>query len=172
MNDSTLDSPVIQIPLTQGYTAIVDPEDADLLAYNWYTYIDKTTCYALKHSAGAPKTLRMHRLIMERILGRTLLKNEMVDHRNLDGLDNTRNNLRLATNAQNACNRTKQRNNTSGYKGVMKIKGRDRWIAVIRFNQKRITLGSFSAPELAAKAYNEAAVKYFGEFAWLNPISE
>lgn len=95
-----------------------------------------------------------------------------VDHINLDPADNRKCNLRICERgAQNAINRPKQKNNTSGYKGVFFRKDTNRFRAAIRVNQKLIHLGHFSTAEEAALCYNEAAVKYFGEFAYLNVIN-
>lgn len=170
MDNSTSNTPTVQIPLTQGYNAIVDVEDSDLISRHWYAYVDKTTCYAISHCGGRKaKRLRMHRIVMGRVLGRALLESELVDHKDNNGLNNCRSNLRLATNAQNGCNRGLQRNNTSGYKGVQKCK--DKWKASIKVNKQVIYLGRFSDKHDAARAYNDAALKYHGEFACLNIIS-
>jgi hypothetical protein len=171
MNDSTSDSPVIQIPLTRGYTAIVSPEDADLISKNWQASPSRNTFYATTWSGNrAKKNLTMHGIIMHRVLGRPLAKGEMIDHKDQNGLNNLRSNLRIATDTQNKFNRGAQKNNTSGYKGVHKVN--DRWSASIGFQGKTISLGTFDSPLLAAVAYNQAAKEYFGEFAWLNPIDE
>jgi hypothetical protein len=74
-------------------------------------------------------------------------------------------NLRLATSSQNAANKKKHSNNTSGFKGVHLRKGTSRWAAAIRVGQKRIHLGFFSTPEQAHAAYAAAAKEHFGEFA-------
>lgn len=89
-----------------------------------------------------------------------------VDHRDLNRLNNRKENLRLATNRQNHANRPAQRNNTTGFKGVTKTK--TAYLARICVNQKSIHLGSFRDPIEAACAYNVAATRHFGEFARLN----
>jgi hypothetical protein len=89
------------------------------------------------------------------------------DHVNGDTLDNRRSNLRVCTQSENA----KNIHTVYGmidYKGVYKD-GRT-YRAMIRVNGKRISLGNFQSPELAATAYNLAAVKHFGRFAQLNRI--
>lgn len=93
-----------------------------------------------------------------------------VDHKDGDGLNNQRYNLRPATNSRNLANRGPQRNNTPGYKGVSYDKNRDKWFAQIKVMRKHINLGRFKTKEDAARAYNEAALKHFGEFAYLNPL--
>ena len=88
-----------------------------------------------------------------------------IDHKDLNKLNNRIGNLRPATKAENGRNRSKQRNNTSGHKGVTWDKSRSKWTAAIVVNQKRIYLGRFEDLNIAAKAYAEAAVRYHGEFA-------
>lgn len=106
---------------------------------------------------------RLHRLIMQ-------VRDEkiVVDHRNGNTLDNRRENLRGCIQRNNARNRDKSKTKlTSKYKGVHWCKG---WMAQIRVNYKKLHLGTFKIEEDAAKAYNEAALKHFGEFARLNII--
>jgi len=67
-------------------------------------------------------------------------------------------------------NRGKQANNTCGYKGVQFINRSNKYGAQIKVGTQRVWLGSFETPELAAKAYNDAALKYFGEFAFQNNL--
>ncbi len=93
-----------------------------------------------------------------------------IDHRDRNYLNNQKNNLRIATRQQNLANQPYYINNTSGYKGVTWHKKSKKWYAQIKVNRQHIHLGTFHDIKLAAKAYNDAAVKYFGEFAWLNKI--
>lgn len=93
-----------------------------------------------------------------------------VDHKNQKPLDNRKDNLRFATPLQNTRNSKKAKNNTSGYRGVFYIKNKDLWRASIRVNGKLLYLGSSKIKNKAARLYNEAAKKYFGEFAVLNEI--
>lgn len=107
----------------------------------------------------------MHRQIL-RVEDSTVF----VDHKNANGLDNQRNNIRTCTSSQNMSNRCAPKHNTSGYKGVVKYANRSKFKAKIRVNGKDVYLGYFHSPKDAARAYNEAAVKYYGEFALLNII--
>lgn len=111
--------------------------------------------------------LYMHRLIMERILGRPLVKGEEVDHVNLNKRDNRRENLRLATHKDNMHNVGRLPTSTTGFKGVTRSKlcPSRPYRAYIVVNGKQKHLGHYSTPEEAHKAYCEAATKYYGEFA-------
>ena len=90
-----------------------------------------------------------------------------LDHINRDGLDNRLYNLRLATRAQNGINRGKQRNNTSGYKGVIRNR-QGNWFAQIKKDRRAVYLGIFPDRVSAAKAYDAKAREMFGVFATLN----
>jgi hypothetical protein len=174
VTDSTFDSPVIQIPLTRGHAAIVNTIDSDLSNFNWFTTSD-SVLYAARFRYINPvkkQCLKMHRVIMERILDRALIEGEFVDHINHDGLDNRRCNLRLATQAENQRNRGKNSNNASGYKGVHWHKLTGKWQAQITVNRKRMQLGVYENIDDAARAYNEAALKFHLGFAVLNNIAD
>ncbi len=88
------------------------------------------------------------------------------DHRDLCRLNNRRNNLRPANNSQNMANSPLSKRNTSGFKGVRRARGK--WRADIRQEGVKKFLGNFSDPVSAARAYDIAAVRVFGEFARLN----
>lgn len=157
------------VTLTKGYVAIIDPEDVDLVRVKWYAAVDRCgNAYALridtfKSRPGHPVTRRLHRDILSRIIGRELTTDEMVDHKNLNSVDNRRANLRLATSTQNQGNRRVSKNNKSGFKGVSKAK--NKWVATITVNGRRIILGRFKTPEEAHEAYCAGAKEHFGEFA-------
>jgi hypothetical protein len=88
-----------------------------------------------------------------------------LDHRNNQRADNPIDNLREASNGDNAANARLRKDNTSGFKGVSRDPRSPRWIALIRKNRKQIYLGSFDTREEAYAVYCAAAVKHFGEFA-------
>lgn len=121
-------------------------------------------------SGGYPSTwegnerLLFHRMVMN-------AKNtEIIDHINGDKTDNRRGNLRFATPMSNQHNKCLSPLSQTGYKGITKIQRKNRVLyrASIRVNYKRIYLGEFIDPEEAARAYDEAARFYFGEFACVN----
>jgi len=155
------DDDVRYIPLTQGKFAIVDAEDYDWLSqYKWCAAKDRKTYYAQRCKNG--KIVRMHREIMR------APKGEICDHRNHNGLNNRKSNLRLCTNAQNQYNKRPKNGCSSRYKGVVLRKDCKRWRAKIGFEGKRIHLGYFDDEMAAAMAYDDKAIELFGEFAWLN----
>lgn len=148
-----------EIPLTQGKVALVDDEDYErLVAMGKWQFVNG---YASK-GIWPNKSIKMHRLIMDTPIGFE------TDHINGNKLDNRRKNLRVCTTAENQLNRGVPKNNTSGFKGVHKF--RNKWRSSIKINSRRVHLGLFTCPIEAASAYNEAAIKYHGEFAKLNPI--
>lgn len=152
--------------------AIVDSIDGDLAAFTWSGRSPESTRHSYANRIENGKTIWLHCVIMSRMLGRDLLKGEMVDHINGDTLRNTRDNLRLATRSQNAQNRKINKNSKSGFKGVHFHKQTSTWRAAITLDGKCKYLGSFKTPELAARAYNEAAIQVFGEFARINSFGD
>jgi AP2 domain len=149
-----------------GRVALVDDEDYELVAgYSWSAaqfspWIIYAQAYVRGSSAVAPIHVRMHKLITG--WPRT-------DHINGDGLDNQRHNLRPATHAQNLANRPKIRRPTSSrYKGVSWDRTVRKWGAHVTVNGRMHNLGRFLIEEDAARAYDAAAIKAFGEFAFLN----
>jgi len=156
-----------RIPLTQGHFAIVDPQDYPHLSrYKWRLCRTKgkNVLYAersVRLPNGKYSRILMHRQLME------VPEGYVIDHVNNSGLDNRRANIRSATVAQNAWN-SKKRNPRSGYKGVWFAKDKGLWRAAIVCHGKRKHLGYFKDKIAAAKAYDTAAIKYYGEFARLN----
>ena len=150
-----------EIKLTNGYIALVDDLDFDLLnQWNWYGHKIGKNIYAERMTGNPQKPVKMHTQIMNPENGM------MVDHKDLNGLNNQRHNLRICTHAQNSVNDGLQNNNTTGFKGVSFVRGK--FHAGIKINYKRIHLGVFQTAEEAAYAYDTAAKKYFGEYARTN----
>jgi hypothetical protein len=110
----------------------------------------------------------MHRVVASRM--GLHVEGINIDHKDNNGTHNWRSNLRLATTSQNGANRLPNRNSVSGYKGVTRHLHQGRWQAQIQVNGSKLYLGLFDSRVDAAKAYNDAALKYFGEFARLNTL--
>jgi len=155
---------MMRIPLTQGKFALVDDSD-----YEWLNQWKWCACrqhgsnrwYAMR---GARPQILMHQLILNPPKGMES------DHINHDGLDNQRSNLRVCTHSQNQHNRSLQQGGASQFKGVYWYKQYKKWQVQLGINGNRIFLGYFKKEIDAAKAYNKAAIKYFGEFARLNDV--
>ena len=149
------------VTLTKGYEAIVDAADIHLVeGFNWFADVKGRTVYACRnHKSPRRGLVYMHRAIAQTPEGMD------TDHRDLNGLNNRRSNLRTATKSQNQHNVTAQVNNTSGYKGVSFRRDRGVWRANISHNRKTLFLGHFSKPELAHAAFCEAAAKLHQDFA-------
>jgi hypothetical protein len=158
----------VDIPLSQGQVATIDDVDADLASLNWSARNGKRekTVYAqrrARRSDGRWTIECIHQVIARRmgIVGPP-------DHKDRNGLNNRRDNLRPATKGQNGANRPLPSNNVSGYKGVSFHKATGRWRAYITVEGKKRHLGLFADPIDAAKAYDAAALAAFKEFAFLN----
>jgi len=173
-----------EIELTQGMVALVDDEDYDyLMQWKWYAVKCRHTCYAFR-SIGDNKHRRrfpMHRAILNTPIG---METDHIDH---NGLNNQKENLRVCTKSQNQMNKKprgksrflgvnyyiqKAKRYSKKEDGIKVYVYPGRWMAHIQTDHEKITLGYFDIEEDAARAYDEAAIKYHGEFANLNfPVS-
>ena len=144
----------------------IDEEDLVLIKpYKWFKQRNKNGGrYALAHvyRNGKRTSLYMHKLIMDSPKGME------IDHVNGDGWDNRKCNLRVCTRQQNTFNQHRV-SPTTGYRGVY-LKRNKNYYAGLEFNGKGVHLGIYKTAKEAAKAYNEGAKKYYGEFAYLNQI--
>ena len=148
------------IYLTNGKKVIVDEKDYSYLST--FTWSERGEGYAATTIAGV--SIYMHRMLLNPP------SNMCVDHINRNKLDNQRKNIRLCTCSQNGVNRALRESNTTGYIGVTWHKVAKKFQARIRLNGRKTHLGLFVSSEDAAKAYDEAAIKEFGDFAQLNSI--
>lgn len=152
-----------EIILSRGQVAIVDDEDYEWLnQWKWYFVPDRVNGgYAVHFDKSIGKLVSMHRVIMNHPQGL------QVDHINGIKTDNRRSNLRLVTRTQNAQNVRKSKKTKNKYKGVVQV-SKTSWIAQITVNRVPIKVGLYKSPVWAARAYDRAARKYFGEFASTN----
>jgi len=158
---------IMAIPLTRGLYAVVDGADYERLnKWKWCALRGKNTFYAVRKVKRGKKwaALFMHRTLLDLGFGNKL----QGDHRNHNGLDNRKSNLRVCTSAQNHQNRLPIKNASSKFKGVAWDKQKKKWRARIQINGKNIELGRFNFETEAALAYDKTAKRLFGEFACTN----
>lgn len=171
--EPTLQAGVRAIPLTKGKFAIVDAADYERLSqFKWHAMKHRNTFYARgrERLVGGLGPLRfMHSLILGATVG------VFVDHKDGDGLNNLRENLRFATTSQNGWNVNKRPSrgseHPSQFKGVYWDSARKCWIARIVKNKKRTYLGGYQSEYDAALAYDVAAFKLHGEYARFNLVT-
>jgi hypothetical protein len=159
------------ISLSQGYSTVVDDEDFDRLStFKWFAILRKrkdgvvTSIYAARKAVneqGVRTTLYMHREILGLGFGRV----PEVDHKDNNGLNNQRTNFRVTTRSCNTANTRLRIDNKSSRKGVWWHEKNRKWLTQIGVNNKTIHIGYFNSLEEASAAHDEAARKYFGEFA-------
>lgn len=148
----------MMLQLTQNKQTIIDEIDNDLSNYKWCIRVHK---YAGRRENHTGKFIYLHRIILERKLGRILNSREQVDHINGDTLDNRRSNLRPCSHSQNQMN--SERGNQ---RGIYQHKN-GRWRARIKFNYRYIHLGYFDTREQAINAFRQAADVFHGEYSYL-----
>ena len=158
-----------EIELTRGKVALVDDEDYENInRHKWNAHFNGFSWYARRGENGKQGgILKMHRVIMG-----VLDPNIKIDHKDGNGLNNQRDNLRIATVSQNGCNKKKTANTSSKYKGVYWDGVTKKWRVQVQLDGDVKRLGRFGDEIEAAKAYNEAAIKLHGEFARLNVIEQ
>lgn len=140
----------------QGHVVLLD-EDVLRKVIQVADGVGVSTCGYARLNLKSGKRIWLHRWVANAD------KNQFVDHKNHNPLDNRRSNLRLCTCSQNQCNRPKQSNNTSGFKGVSK--NGNRWGAKISYQGVTRHLGTYASPELAHYAYVAAAKRLHSNFA-------
>ncbi len=146
--------------------AMVDEADFEWASqWKWYPHADGKTLYVQRNLVGIKgKTVILHRELIKPPAG------FLIDHRDGNGLNNQRANLRVATTTQNARNQRKPcTGRSSRYKGVTKVGGR--WQAQIGANGRSRYIGMYSTEIEAAIAYNGAALEAHGEFARINVVA-
>ena len=149
------------IPLTQDRFTIVDAEDYDRLnQHKWHVSKSHTSEYAVR--CQGRKHISMHRLLLN------APPHLLVDHRDCNGLNNRKANLRLCTHLENIRNQRPRKGGSSRFKGVYWNKTEKKYNPRIRNNGKRYSLGYFHDEIEAAVVYDIKAMELFGEFAYLN----
>ena len=149
-----VDVSTVRFPSTE---ALVDEADLPSMLDgrgHWYAAESHGNIYVRRNRPGSTESL--HRL---------LLRAQLVDHRNGNGLDNRRENLRAATPGQNSRNRVSHRGSSSRYRGVSFDASRKKWLAQIWHEGQNHRLGAFVDERAAALAYDTAALQFHGQFA-------
>lgn len=160
----------ISIPLSKygkhrgKYEAIIDDCDAELAELNWCVKIFRNSIYARRENSDG-KMEYLHQVILEKANSKPLEIGQLVDHINRNGLDNRRENLRIANHQENEANSKKQKGTTSQFKGVSWYAPTSKWRAQICKSGKRYFLGYFENENDAAARYRAKAFELFGSFA-------
>lgn len=155
-----------EIPLTRGQVALVDDENYEMLnKHNWQALKSYKCWYAQRTVKvdGKRKPIMMHRFI----LGLPSSRFPQTDHKNGNGLDNRKANLRICSPSENCFNRGKKSLSSSKYKGVYRVRN-GKWAAHIKISSKDFHLGRYDREEYAARVYDAAARRHYGEFARTN----
>lgn len=155
---------VKKIPLSNSKRfALVDDSDFVWLShFRWNEFKSTSAKLGMSYAYTSLSThcIFMHKMILQGA--------RQIDHRDCNGLNNQRCNLRPYVGAQNQHNSRKRKNTSSKYKGVCWHKPTKRWRSLIVCDHKRYHLGTFCDEKLAGQAYDAAAIRLFGEFARLN----
>lgn len=173
---------MIPIILRNNQIALIDDIDADLVSDITWTMHDGYLAKLIVKNDRRVLVL-LHRLILERKLGRPIRDGFVTDHINQNRCDNRRDNLREATYQENWENQarkpigyTRKMHNPSGYKGVVydpnpKIKIK-KWKATLHCRGRAIYLGHYETKEQASVAYKDGVIKYRINLEPLPPITK
>jgi hypothetical protein len=159
-----------EIPLTRGMVALVDDEDFEAVSrHRWHAVLKRggRTWYAMtnvRKEDGRRTTIEMQAVVLGKDPG-----GRQIDHKNGNGLDNQRGNLRYATMSEQRRNSAARMNNKTGFKGVtLSYRPTGLYAAQLSTKEQRFTIGYFKTPEEAARAYDRKAREVYGEFARTN----
>ena len=166
-----------EIKLTQGKVAFVDDEDYEMLVNygKWHALRYNKAYYATTNinvikpdGSNGRKLIKMHRLLTNATNPKIY-----VDHRDRNGLNNQKSNLRLVSNlSENAVNRTKRTGTTSIYTGVYWLSSRKRWTVQVRYKGVTYKKSGFKNEDDAALHYNDIASSIYGSFVNLNILKQ
>jgi hypothetical protein len=150
-----------ELRLNATHVAVVDDADFEMLSHWKWTWEGR---YAIRRETrgGKPRVCYMHRMIMLPDAG------QPVDHVNGNKLDNRRRNLRVVNMSENQANSKSRAGSSSRFKGVSWHSARRQWRAYIGTDGSCVHLGMFLSESDAARAYDRAALRLFGEYARLN----
>ncbi len=144
---------------TKGRQILLNKYDYEKVSkYHWHTFEYRGLWYATTSING--KTVYMHRLIMDAPDG------TYVDHKNRNGLDNRRRNLRVTNQSTNIANAGMFSHNTSGYRGVVWFRGY--WRAQLKFHKTIVQSGGYADPKLCALIRDEMARRLHGSTTFIN----
>lgn len=150
------------ISLTQGYEALLDDADYEIQShYKWHVHIGSHGSIYARRTVTISKGKRQHLWLHCEIMGVKRGDGQEVDHKDRDGLNDQRHNLRVCTHKKNSYNR-KTHGGASQYRGVTRCG--TKWRAALSDTH----LGTFESEKLAAEMYDDAARRAVGEFASLN----
>lgn len=156
----------VKDPTIRVWLSVDDIEIVETSKWHRVRHAKHEYAYGSVKENGIKRTVSMHGYIAERMLGRPLVKGEIVDHIDGNGMHNNRENLRVCTSKQNAWNSRRVSRSKSGYIGVEEVETKNGkyWRAQIQHDNKKHNLGKFDSPEAAHQAYCEAAKKLRGEY--------
>jgi len=152
-NTFTCKGKITEMYDTRGNCTLIDTEDVEKIRSKYWSLQD-----SYWYSQRNKKRIRLHRFIL------STPENEMVDHEDGNPSNNVKSNLRICTPSQNCMNHKLYKNNTSGFSGVCFLSKLNRYLAVIKINNKSIYLGKYKTLDEAVKVRKEAELKYFKEF--------
>lgn len=149
----------MDIPLTQGFVAKIDNRDRAIRRHRWHAVVRRCTVYAGRMATvDGKRTL----ILMHRQIAGTTDPTIPVDHKDGDGLNNRRRNLRISSARQNARNTVSRAGSTSRFLGVCWDASRKRWRAEIRIEGRKLALGRHHTEEGANAARLAAERTYWG----------
>lgn len=157
-----IENNTIKMYLTQGLFTILDAKDyPKIRQYKWYARKTPYTFYASTNvnNSGKRKTIQLHRAITDAPIGME------VDHKDRNGLNNTRANLRVCTKEENQHNASIRKDNTSGFKGIYWMKSSSAWAVSIQAYGKRIYCGIYKSKNEAILVRDKKIRELHKDFA-------